>query len=1152
MNNCIKILIFFLLFKIHFSQAQSFINTKTVCAISEASYIEFPSHLNQNINSCKTDLKENFSINKKIYLPNIGPTWELSIIQEDSLWYGFMVSFTTNAMLRLDFGNSPLNTPAVVNMGNISNVFSNPVGLDIKKSKDKYFAVVTNWTDENIVFFEFKNGVNQVPTLIETDIASLIPNPIDAGLYTINNRLIARAQSNAQGLLYVYDFENNFNDPNKIESSMSLPFNPNGDYIYETDTSIFFATNTISSQLRIDEFDKDFKIKKNSWQYLTGYNNSRNCVLIPTKNNALLFVTSLDNSLYSVEFDPKTGLFSNDRISILESNVSVGTPYGLAYTAFEDNDYIFTAGNNDTLYVLKNNNSCENQPKRFVEYTAFDTVSNTKIRLLDSLLIIPKPKADFTVIKNCNSEKSVFSDAANKDYSSFFDWEWKVDNVPIDSNKSEFFKNIPIAGNVNVEMKLSSSCGFADSISKTIKIIPSDDIQSNFIVPDSICTNNSKKFINQSVATEDSIVSRKWSLLDAANDTITTSSAIDFVYNFDKSESYLLKLENLGKSACKTDTTIAVKPLVGPKAEILFSNNCIYDSTTITESSKDTNISHYQWFVDSVLVSNSPTFKLENDTLFTKSISLSTSNLIGCKTSNSKQITISPLPKAAFDSSFYCLSNEKQVFNRSTISDFSVLNYQWYINDSLVSTEKNPNLVFDKLNSNQLKLLAKNGSDCKDSVIKVQSVLPIPKADFEFETACLNDIAKFTDKSTDLTASINSRKWTIEEAIFSGQNPNYVFTQAGKYPISLEVKNDKGCADIHLDTLTIENLPIADFNHSTACEGGITYFSDLSSAVNDSIVDWKWSFVGNGILKSGKEIEHIFLQSQNQLLKLSVETKKGCKNSIAKTITVNPKPKSEFSVLETIGEPPFAISPLNESLNSVDYYWSDDKRGTLSTEFDPTLIFADSGDYELKLVAFSEFGCSDTSSQLVLVRKKTNNLQMNDLIMSVLPDGITFLSAEIKNLNAYSEDQFDIKIDFGNQYQQEFYVEEEINANSTEFIRLPFSMDIKEFENLDYVCAYFEKDTVCIFNEKKFKIYGAYPNPAENEILLNFYTPEPQEVDIEIHDELGRHLFSKKIELSLKGKNSLVVDTQDFVSYVLIVNYKTESGNLIEKIQKMK
>lgn len=138
---------------------------------------------------------------------------------------------------------------------------------------------------------------------------------------------------------------------------------------------------------------------------------------------------------------------------------------------------------------------------------------------------------------------------------------------------------------------------------------------------------------------------------------------------------------------------------------------------------------------------------------------------------------------------------------------------------------------------------------------------------------------------------------------------NYVYEGPGQYQVKLTVKNEYGCEEDTVRTVTVYPLPIADFSFKedyTAVEnlpegidwnklpkvpnGGI-YFTSHSSVPAYAFADDKlnlfWDFGDGSPVIQAKEIAHHFDNNGLYPVKLLVKTRQGCTDSITEHIAVD-------------------------------------------------------------------------------------------------------------------------------------------------------------------------------------------------------------------------------------------------------------------------
>lgn len=128
------------------------------------------------------------------------------------------------------------------------------------------------------------------------------------------------------------------------------------------------------------------------------------------------------------------------------------------------------------------------------------------------------------------------------------------------------------------------------------------------------------------------------------------------------------------------------------------------------------------------------------------------------------------------------------------------------------------------------------------------------------------------------------------------------------------------------------------------------------SASNDSC---RWSF-GDGGYSNKNSPEWIFDASGEFKVELSVFGSDGSLITSSTVITVHPRPLARFEISQVeTGQPENEIRFINYSTNAARFRW-DFGDGNSSELFEPKYKYAKSGNYNVMLVASSEYGCSDS------------------------------------------------------------------------------------------------------------------------------------------------------------------------------------------------
>jgi len=221
---------------------------------------------------------------------------------------------------------------------------------------------------------------------------------------------------------------------------------------------------------------------------------------------------------------------------------------------------------------------------------------------------------------------------------------------------------------------------------------------------------------------------------------------------------------------------------------------------------------------------------------------------------------------------------------------------------------------------------------------------------------------KFTDKST---GSPTSWKWTFGDGASSTlKNPAHTYTKAGKYTISLTVKNAAGT-----NTKTIKNYitvktapvkPVAAF-YASPRSGYAPLKVTFTDKSTGSPTSWKWSF-GDKTYSTAKNPAHTYSKAGKYTVSLTVKNAAGTNTkTITNYITVKTapvKPVAAFSASPTSGKAPLTVKFTDKSTGSpTSWKWSFGDK-TYSTAKNPVHKYSKAGKYTVSLTVKNAAGSS--------------------------------------------------------------------------------------------------------------------------------------------------------------------------------------------------
>ena len=262
-------------------------------------------------------------------------------------------------------------------------------------------------------------------------------------------------------------------------------------------------------------------------------------------------------------------------------------------------------------------------------------------------------------------------------------------------------------------------------------------------------------------------------------------------------------------------------------------------------------------------------------------------------------------------------------------------------------------------------------TDINGCVATLQHILkinPLPSAAFIISPVCQGTAMMFNDNSTVSTGTIQSVLWDFGDGNSSSSfNTSHLFSTAGNYPVSLTVTTMAGCTSAVTHQAQINPLPVADFSSNPACQNKVVTFNNLSAISSGNINVWDWSF-GDGTSSSSKIPTHFYSPAGNYVATLIARSNLGCTDTISKSVTVLGLPDASFTSSNTCAQS--NINFVNNSSTTgspiTSYIWNLGN-GNTSSAFQPSVQYASSGTYNVKLIVTASNGCADTAASAITI-----------------------------------------------------------------------------------------------------------------------------------------------------------------------------------------
>lgn len=263
------------------------------------------------------------------------------------------------------------------------------------------------------------------------------------------------------------------------------------------------------------------------------------------------------------------------------------------------------------------------------------------------------------------------------------------------------------------------------------------------------------------------------------------------------------------------------------------------------------------------------------------------------------------------------------------------------------------------------ELVVGDANGCTDT-FRLNQVFSISGATADFSIDVFNGCPpltiNFTENATSTTGIITNYLWDFGDGNTStASSPTHVFTDEGRFTVSLTVTNSRGCTHTTVMSNIIEvGFPEASFQSDlTSCTTYEVTFSNLSSGL--SSLDYLWDF-GDGNTSTEAWPVHTYAAAGDYFVCLTASAEDGCSDQFCDTLNVSGL-IADFigdGLYKSCPNPPLVTSFTDLSTNAVSWLWDfGDNTGTSDLQ-NPTHSYSRPGLFDVCLIVTDARGCRDT------------------------------------------------------------------------------------------------------------------------------------------------------------------------------------------------
>jgi gliding motility-associated-like protein len=273
----------------------------------------------------------------------------------------------------------------------------------------------------------------------------------------------------------------------------------------------------------------------------------------------------------------------------------------------------------------------------------------------------------------------------------------------------------------------------------------------------------------------------------------------------------------------------------------------------------------------------------------------------GCLASVTDTVLVACKPSATFTVNNVCTYQAAAFNNTST----GATSYSWDFdyNTGVDNTTASPTHTYTPGTYN-VQLVARSTTGCYDTVVHSIKIYSKPNANFSSNNPCFGQSTQFTDSSVVVNDTISAWLWSFGNGIapVTAQNPVYTYLSSGTYPVSLIVTTNHGCLDTVQHNEIVHPLPKAGFSAPNRCDGFSVPLNSSSTITPPDVIQlYAWNFGDTTPVNTSQITSHLYASAGSYPVQLVTVSNFGCRDSITKTIIINPNPIVKFSANDTAG-----------------------------------------------------------------------------------------------------------------------------------------------------------------------------------------------------------------------------------------------------------
>ncbi|MEM6644028.1 MAG: PKD domain-containing protein [Bacteroidota bacterium] len=1044
----------------------------------------------------------------------------LAVYNQQGTWVALALNTDNDGIVRLTFNNGVEADPEFELLGDFGGLLQRPRGILLIQTGSEHFAFVSAVDNDKLFRIDFGSSYLTDQSLLSIDeIASGFNNPLGISMIQDSDEWVGLLSSIGADELKRLEFGSDIKaDP--IVTDL-LPVNDITQIELVNEGGVFYAF----ASSRSDFYRLDFGSSMQNAPTLT---NLGDFGILSESFGFDLVESDSEWRGYAIDFSLKrlNAIKFPNVCSAEETTSSLANPGSVSFS---------TSG--DKLISLQVSDGQKTDYSANVVSVSEDV----------------SPALSVEVSSICLQSNSIFA-ALNEPFTSY-SWDFNNDGVEDSNEQNPQVDFSMLGGEGTYLVRLDVNDGTCDNFTEQeITIFPEPPTPVVSLSTPTFCRDEIIVIAN---ATDESqhpgVLSYQW---DFDNDGITDSTDPNPSISFSEAGTKIISVFTEIPGCESATETLIVDILPGPTADFSATVACEGDAILFTNSSQ--NATSFLWdFTDGVTsISENPVHVFPESGNYLVKLMAVDDN--GCEDLRTLEVLVVDKPDVSFDFDVLCTSGGNQFQDQSSVSNADIVSWSWMVDGEEASQEQNPVLDFNTAGPKEITLQVVGSNGCEASLTQQVEVQASPMPDITATINCVGENSLFSGINLATSSPVETWLWQIDGSTYTTETASHVFNSPGEYEIGLEVNGENFCLASVTTTVTVPRLPEVDFALQGNCSNQTIIASEQLNVFNDPVTSRQWSLDGTNV-GNGTEVLIEGLASGNYELTYELETANGCLVEATRQITINAAPVSQFTFDKFYGIPqdPLTFTNTSEGVSTIE--WLVDGSPTGSTSAEQVFSFEAPGDYQVSLVALNDLGCTDTTTQDVIIRIPEVDLSVRNFDL-IEENGTGRVLLEIENNSNLPIDLTNVTLTLENQFSISEQVDDLLLSGASKLVRLsagiPLNVTQPTYFCVELTSQYANSpdltplnNEACLTINPSTILEDPFPNPVVDQLRAKLISPVATDSELELISATGKSEIKEKVAIEV-GLNNIFIDMADLNPGIYFLSINVGGTFLKRKILK--